>query len=165
MELQEQVVHRVRAKTDRYSFWLKFFSNPIITCPAITAIIISPSVALKLGGALGAVGWTMGLVSLLVYAYSRSDRPYDVAHGAFFRPVWTAFCAAVQGRKEWRYEHLHMKPMHKDNAQWRALIENEAQAYRCLRHPLEIKTQEDWIALRTIEYLVEEGGKTLVWEE
>lgn len=165
MELQEQVVHVVRAKTDRYQFWLKFFGHPMIMCPGIVSTSLSPSVAFKLAGNWGCLGWTVGLVSLLVYAYSRSDRPYDVAHRAFFRPIWGAFCAGLQGRKEFGYGHLHMKPMRKDNAQWQTLIEKQAQAYRCYAHPHEIKSQEDWIALRTIEYLVEEGGKTLVWEE
>ena len=105
------------------------------------------------------------LVGLLLYAYTRSDRPHDVACGVFRRPAWTAFCAAVQGRREFKRERLYMKPMNKDNAEWQALVTKQSEAYDRYAAPSDIKCKEDWIALRTIAYLVEEGEKTAVWHE
>lgn len=165
MELDECVIHRVNAKTDRYVFWLKFFAHPMIMIPATMVIPLSPAIVARFTGLLGTVSYAAGLVSLLVYAYTRSDRPHDVARGVFFRPAWTAFCAAMQGRREFKRERLYMNPMSSDNVEWQALVTKQSEAYDRFAAPHGIECKEDWIALRTIAYLVEQGEKTAVWHE
>ncbi len=166
MELQELVVRRVDEKADRYAFWLRFFGHPMIMVPGLLATCyVAPNAALKFYGVRGCCATIASLFAVLTCAVNENMRSYAAAQGVFWRPMWTAFCSLVQGRKESSHGHLYTKPMNKENTEWVALVERESDAYdNSLRHA-GCANKEDWVALRTIEFLLDEGEKARYWVE
>jgi hypothetical protein len=167
MELQELVVRRVNEKTDRYAFWLRFFGHPMIMVSGLLATCyVAPNTALKFYGVKGCCATVASLFAVLTYAVNENMRSYAAAEGVFWRPVWTAFCSLVQGRKEASYGHLYTKPMNKENAEWMALVAHSSEAFdNAPVRPTRCVNKEDWVALRTIEFLLDEGEKTHYWVE
>jgi hypothetical protein len=166
MELQELVVHRVNDKADRYAFWLRFFNNPMFMMPGIlAAFYVAPNVAVKHAGMKGLAAVVTSLLSLATCALNQNMRSYAAAQGVFWHPVWTAFCSVVQCRKESKYERLYTKPMNKENEEWVALVERESVAFdNAPVRPTRCVNKEEWVALRTIEFLLDEGEKAHYWE-
>ncbi len=165
MDFTELVIRRVQEKTGRYHGWLQYFDHPLVMTPGLVFIGSSPAIAMRLISPIAGLPIIVVWAGLYVYAASRSNRSWDLALGVSARPAWTAFCAAIQGRREFKYGHMHTKPMNRDCVDWMALVQRESQAYDDSTDRAGCQTKQDWVALRTLAFLFDETAKATVLTE